>query len=79
MSSEANTLPTIQTVLERINALADELRSEMRAGFARIEHQMEQMDIRLDRPEGEISKTRSEMMYLRADFKEFRSQFNQLA
>jgi archaellum component FlaC len=79
MSNEADTLPTIQTVLERINALADELRSEMRAGFVRIEHQLEQMDIRLDRLEGEINKTHSEMMYLRADFKEFRSQFNQPA
>jgi chromosome segregation ATPase len=79
MSDEADTLPTIQTVLERINALAEDLRSEMRAGFARIEHQQEQMDIRLDRLEGQFDKTHSEIMYLRADFKEFKSQFNQPA
>jgi hypothetical protein len=55
VSSDADTLPTIQNVLERIEALA----GEMRAGFqavsqrldrlerrtAAIEHQLEQMDI----------------------------------
>ena len=62
VSSDADTLPTIQNVLERIDALA----GEMRAGFqavnqrlATIEHQLEQMDIRFDRLESEINKTRS--------------------
>jgi polyhydroxyalkanoate synthesis regulator phasin len=57
---------------------------EMREGFtgsdrrlAAIEHQLEQMDIRLDRTEGLGLQARSEMMNLRADLKEFRSQFNE--
>ena len=89
VSSDADTLPTIQNVLERIDALG----GEMRAGFqalnqrldrlesrtAAIEHQLEQMDIRADRLEGNVNKALSELMYLRADFKEFRSQFNQPA
>jgi hypothetical protein len=39
------------------------------------------MDIRFDRLESEINKTRLEMLNFRADFdfKEFRSQFNQPA
>ncbi|HEY6190533.1 MAG TPA: hypothetical protein VIW80_22975 [Pyrinomonadaceae bacterium] len=82
MSSEADTLPTLQTVLD-----------EMRAGFASvnqrldrvesrvsaIEHQLEQMDIRADRLEGYVNKALSELFNLRADFKEFKSQFNQPA
>jgi archaellum component FlaC len=82
MNSEADTLPNIQTVLERIEALAVEMRSGFSSVNARldgIEHQLEQMDIRFDRLESEINKTRSEMLNFRADFKEFRSQSNQPA
>ena len=66
MEDEAQTLPTNQTILE-----------EMRASFAAIQHQLSQMDIRLDRIEGFANQTRSEVMYLRADLKEFRSEFNE--
>jgi hypothetical protein len=57
---------------------------EMREGFAAserrftvIEHQLAQIDIRLDRTEGLALQARSEMMNLRADLKEFRSEFNE--
>jgi chromosome segregation ATPase len=73
MSDQADTLPTLETIL-----------AEMRAGFAMserrfaaIEHQLEQMDIRADRLEGTINKSLSETMYLRADIKELRSEFNE--
>jgi predicted nuclease with TOPRIM domain len=66
--SDEQTLPTTQTILD-----------EMRAGFAAVERrlsiletQIENMDIRFDRLEGEVK-------FLRADFKEFRAQFRQPA
>ncbi|HEV2913234.1 MAG TPA: hypothetical protein VGX92_07955 [Pyrinomonadaceae bacterium] len=62
MSDQADTLPTLQTVLD-----------EMRSGFARIEHQLGRMDIRLDRIESFSHQTRSEVLALRADIKEFKS------
>lgn len=64
--SEEPTKPTLETVLK-----------EMRAGFARVELQLEQMDIRLDRIEGFAHQTRSEVMNLRADLKEFRASFKE--
>jgi len=76
------TQPTIETVLERIEALAQ----EMRAGFAitdqrltALEERFDKFDVRLDRIESEVKSTHSEMFTLRADFKEFRSQFKQPA
>jgi len=51
----------------------------MERGFSGIQQQLEQMDIRLDRIESVALQARSEVMNLRADFKEFRSQFNQPA
>ena len=82
MSSEADTLPTIQTVLNELREFRsfvgqrfDRLENRMAA----IEHQLEQMVIRLDRIESFSHQTRSEVLALRADLKEFRSQLNQPA
>ena len=89
MSSEDDTLPTLQTVLERINYVAtmmQEFQTSVEGRFSIIEgrlgiieRQLEQMDIRLDRIESVAHGAHSEVMNLRADFKEFRSQFNQPA
>ena len=89
MSSEADTLPTLQTVLDEmragfasVNQRLDRVESRMSGIEARvsaIEHQLEQMDIRADRLEGYVNKALSELFNLRADFKEFKSQFNQPA
>jgi predicted nucleic acid-binding Zn-ribbon protein len=62
------TAPTIETVLERIGALGE----EMRAGFAAVEKRLEDFDVRFDRMESDVSKTRSDMLTLRADFKELK-------
>jgi hypothetical protein len=62
--SEADTKPTIETVIERINALGSTLRNELKA-------MREELQIRLDRIEGVTSQTRAEMLTLRADFREF--------
>ncbi|HEV7860661.1 MAG TPA: hypothetical protein VGO91_18725 [Pyrinomonadaceae bacterium] len=82
ISSEYNTAPTIETVLERIEALSQ----EMRAGFAitdqrltALEERFDKFDVRLVRIESEVKSTHSEMFTLRADFKEFKSQFKEPA
>lgn len=60
------TKPTIETVLERLSALADrfeDLRQEL-ISFR------ESVEIRLDRVESMTNATRAEMLTLRADFRE---------
>jgi ABC-type Na+ transport system ATPase subunit NatA len=81
-NGEADTLPTLQTVLERINYVAtmmQEFQTSVEGRLSIIERQLEQMDIRLDRIESVAHGAHSEVMNLRADFKEFKSQFNQPA
>lgn len=74
-----DTKPTIETVLERINALGSELRGEMQRGFNEINRRLDDFDVRLDRVESVVNQTRSEMLTLRADFKEFKAQFKEPA
>ena len=62
------TKPTIETVLERINAVAlalEGFREEMRAGFA-------QMDGRFKKMEHKISLLNEDMLELRADMRELK-------
>lgn len=71
MSSEdATTKPTIETVLERINGLEQRI-SE------RIDALEERLDSRLDRIESVANMTRSEMLDLRADFRDWRKQLRE--
>ncbi|MGH9900938.1 MAG: hypothetical protein ACRD68_03760 [Pyrinomonadaceae bacterium] len=65
MPEDATTKPTVETILERINALEGRLLSEINA-------LREEVGISLDRIEGMTNQTRAEMLTLRADFKEFR-------
>lgn len=65
MSQKYDTKPTIETVLERINEMHVELRSEITG--LRVE-----MDVRFDRVESIVSGTRSEFLTLRADFRELK-------
>ena len=58
-----------ETILERINALG----VEVREGFARVEGRFEALDVRVARVESVVNATRSEMLTLRADFKELRA------
>jgi archaellum component FlaC len=58
----ADTKPTIETLLERLNTLVE----EMRKGFTSVEQKLERIEIRLDRVESMALETR-------ADFKEFRT------
>jgi peptidoglycan hydrolase CwlO-like protein len=60
------TNPTLETILK-----------EMRAGFAAVQRQLDDFDVRVDRIESVVNATRSEMMTLRADFKELRGQLKE--
>lgn len=69
MNDGLETKPTLETILERINALG----AEMRAGFDAIDKRFEVVEISLDRVESVSSQTRAEMLTLRADFREWQS------
>ncbi|HEV7843886.1 MAG TPA: hypothetical protein VGO69_09315 [Pyrinomonadaceae bacterium] len=78
MTDEAPTKPTLETLSRQMNDLRSEMHdgfAEMRAGFSAINHMLEQMDIRLDRIESIAYGAHSQVVNLRADFKEFRSRF----
>ena len=57
MADEYQTKPTLETILERINALG----VEVREGFARVEGRFEDLDVRVARVESGVNATRSEM------------------
>jgi len=64
--SEATTKPTLETILERINAQREAINAQgdaMRAGFEDVGERLERVEIRLDR-------VQSIVLDLRADFKE---------
>lgn len=63
---EAVTKPTLGTILERINSLGDQINTLR-----------EEMELRLDRIESMTNQTRAEMLTLRADFREFRTQLKE--
>ena len=108
---DAQTKPTIETILERINLLGTtlsgqiaELRSEvssvksdvstLKSDVSTLKSDMEfvksdltsfrnefqvfrdELDIRIDRIEGTTNKWRSEMLELRADFREWKQQLS---
>ena len=88
MSSNADTKPTLETVLERI----DNMRQEMNRRFdeqdkrfdehdKRFDEQkktLSDFDVRIDRIEGVVSMTRSDVMNLRADFREFKQKVGEV-
>lgn len=66
-------------IWERALAEIAETRREMRNGFNAMEKRFEDFDVRLDRVESVVNATRSEMLTLRADFKEFRAHIKEPA
>jgi len=66
--SELTTKPTLDTILERLNAQGEALQN----GFGSIEQRLERIEIRLDRVEGMV-------LEVRADFREFRTAFREPA
>ena len=91
-SDDLDTKPTIETVLNRINALAETFQQEISKLHARLDVELgkvhtrldeelgkvharfDEFDIRFDRLESVTYKTRSELVEMRADFKEWRKQ-----
>ncbi len=85
MADEMTTKPTIETVLERISAL--DKRSESRfdqleARFDQLEAQMtarfEQVDTEIDRVASVAHTTKGEMLGLRVEFRELRTQLREV-
>lgn len=87
-SEDFTTKPTVETILERINLLGDNLQGQigslrndfgsLRNDFGSLRNELQlfrgEVEIRLDRIEGMTNQTRAEMLTLRADFKEFQTQ-----
>jgi len=78
---EKVTKPTIETVLERMNAMEQRLgerisASEQRVG-ERIDALEERLDRRLDRMENLITINRSEFLELRMDYRDVRAQLKE--
>ena len=73
-SDEAQTKPTIETVLERINSLGENLQGQVSELSKRVGSLETELEIRLDRIEGMTNQTRAEMLNLRADFREWRNE-----
>jgi cupin superfamily acireductone dioxygenase involved in methionine salvage len=88
MSSNADTKPTLETVLERIDAVRTNLgglREEMNRRFdehdkrfAEQKKILSDFDVRIDRIEGVAGMTRSDVVNLRADFREFRQKVEEV-
>jgi hypothetical protein len=67
---EKVTKPTIETVLERMNAMEQRINE-------RMNDMEERFGVRLDRIESVGNLTRSEMLDLRADFRELRKEIRE--
>ena len=78
---EKVTKPTIETVLERMGAMEERLNQRTDAMEGRLNQRTDKLeqrlDSRLDRIESVASGTRSEMLELRADFRDWRVQLRE--
>ena len=63
-----DTKPTIETVLERISALGEEVRQ----GFRKTDERLERIEIRIDRVESMSLEVRADVRELRLEFKQLR-------
>jgi archaellum component FlaC len=88
MSSNADTRPTLETILERIDNLRQEMNRRFDEQDRRFDGQdnrfdeqkktLADFDVRIDRIEGVVSMTRSDVMNLRADFREFKQKVEEV-
>jgi archaellum component FlaC len=81
MSSNVDTKPTLETVLERIDNLRQEMNRRFDEHDRRFDEQKKTLadfDVRIDRIDGAVSMTRSDMVNLRADFREFRQKVEEV-
>jgi hypothetical protein len=78
---EKVTKPTIETVLERMAGMEERLNQRTDAVEGRLNQRIdgmeERLSVRLDRIEGVADTTRGEMLDMRADFREWRTQLKE--
>ena len=67
--SEMTTKPTLDTILERINAQGE----AMRVGFVSVGQRLDRIEIRLDRVESRLDRVESMVLDVRADVRELRA------
>jgi predicted nucleic acid-binding Zn-ribbon protein len=72
MADEAQTQPMLQTILERIDALATETRKR----FDAVDERLEELDTRMDKTEGIVLDTRATVRELKSDLRKLREQLN---
>jgi predicted nucleic acid-binding Zn-ribbon protein len=78
MTEDATTKPTIETVLERINALGERMNEGFVAVGTRLdkmEGRLDLMDERLEQMDTRLDRTQAMVHEMRADFRDFRAQF----
>ena len=88
MSSNADTKPTLETILERIDNLRQEMTRRVDEQDKRFDEHDKQFneqkktlsdfDVRIDRIEGVVNMTRSDMVNMRADFHEFKQKVEEV-
>jgi uncharacterized coiled-coil protein SlyX len=74
MPDEMTTKPTIETVLERISAFEKRFENRIDQLEAQMSERFEQVHSDIDRLASVVYSTKSEMLTLRADFREMRAQ-----
>ena len=82
MSEDATTRPTIETVLERINALGERMTEGFAAVVTRLnkmDGRLSQMDERLEQMDTRLDRTQAIVHEMRADFREIRGRFKEMA
>jgi hypothetical protein len=85
MPEELTTRPTIETVLERIIAFEnrfetriDQFEKDVAARFDKAEGRFDSIDNEIDRVASVAHSTKAEMLALRADFRELRTQLREV-
>ena len=81
MSGNADTKPTLETVLERIDNLRQEMNRRFDEHDKRFDEQkkiLSDFDVRIDRIDGVVSITRGDVVNMRADFREFKQKVEEV-
>jgi phage regulator Rha-like protein len=78
MADEMITKPTIETVLERISAFENRFVSRFEHFEKQVAERFDRIDNEIDRVASVAHSTRAEMLTLRADFRELRTQLREV-
>ena len=78
MADEMITKPTIETVLERISAFENRFVSRFEQFERQVAERFDRIDNEIDRVASVAHSTKAEMLTLRADFRELRTQLREV-